>query len=580
LTENNPTQTQNDVLSLSQLVDDLGRLIDQKPSASPDDQASDLAHWRSDAARLLAEVRMTLEGLGRKVENQEKERQQLAAMQSVGALINSSLDQSQVLNTVMDTIIELSGAERGFLMLTDEMTGELAVEVARNINRETIGGSDFEISRSIVGSVAETGTPVVTTNAQADPRFSNQESIISYNLRSILCVPLKIKETTIGVIYADNRIASGIFTDTDRDLLAAFANQAAVAIENARLFKQIRDQLADITEMKNLQDDVFESIASGVITIDPRDRISLYNRAAESILSVPQHRAINRDYRELLVRPMGGVIESLIERVQEDGGYHQLEIDAKMRGRSGTTTLNLTLTPLRDIQQFTQGVALVLDDVSEQKRLESIRRYLPPALVDQVRDVDVVQQPQRRSISVVFGDIRGFTTVSEQWEPEYLIQILNNHLSVAAAAINEEEGLIDKYDGDTVMALYNTPLNPQSDHVERSVRTALAVQERIKAYHSTVEEDQRLHFGIGIHCGEAVVGNVGSPLRKDYSAIGDAVNVAERLQEMAQGGQILISDSVYEQVKDWVEVSELPPVPVRGRRGGVRIYALQGVTHA
>jgi adenylate cyclase len=579
LTENNPTQTQNDVLSLSQLVDDLGRLIDQKPSASPDDQASDLAHWRSDAARLLAEVRMTLEGLGRKVENQEKERQQLAAMQSVGALINSSLDQSQVLNTVMDTIIELSGAERGFLMLTDEMTGELAVEVARNINRETIGGSDFEISRSIVGSVAETGTPVVTTNAQADPRFSNQESIISYNLRSILCVPLKIKETTIGVIYADNRIASGIFTDTDRDLLAAFANQAAVAIENARLFKQIRDQLADITEMKNLQDDVFESIASGVITIDPRDRISLYNRAAESILSVPQHRAINRDYRELLVRPMGGVIESLIERVQEDGGYHQLEIDAKMRGRSGTTTLNLTLTPLRDIQQFTQGVALVLDDVSEQKRLESIRRYLPPALVDQVRDVDVVQQPQRRSISVVFGDIRGFTTVSEQWEPEYLIQILNNHLSVAAAAINEEEGLIDKYDGDTVMALYNTPLNPQSDHVERSVRTALAVQERIKAYHSTVEEDQRLHFGIGIHCGEAVVGNVGSPLRKDYSAIGDAVNVAERLQEMAQGGQVLISDSVYEQVKDWVEVSELPPVPVRGRRGAVRIYALQGVTH-
>jgi adenylate cyclase len=169
--------------------------------------------------------------------------------------------------------------------------------------------------------------------------------------------------------------------------------------------------------------------------------------------------------------------------------------------------------------------------------------------------------------------------VSEQWEPEYLIQILNNHLSVAAAAINEEEGLIDKYDGDTVMALYNTPLNPQSDHVERSVRTALAVQERIKAYHSTVEEDQRLHFGIGIHCGEAVVGNVGSPLRKDYSAIGDAVNVAERLQEMAQGGQVLISDSVYEQVKDWVEVSELPPVPVRGRRGAVRIYALQGVTH-
>ncbi len=577
MTESSSSKTQTDLYELRQLIDDLARIVDKQRQVPIDPRSADLAQWRRDILRALTQARLNLENLARSVETQEKERLQLRALQEVGAVINSSLEQSQVLRSVMDTIIELTGAERAFLMLYNEESGELEVEVARNINRETIAESSFEISRSIVRSVAESGAPVVTTNAQADPRFSSQESIISYNLRSILCVPLKIKDTIIGVIYADNRIASGIFVDTDRDLLAAFANQAAVAIENARLFQQIREQLADITEMKNLQDDVFESITSGVITIDLMDRISLYNRAAERILGVPGHEVMDANYRALLTNPMGSVVESLIEKVQQEGGHFSLEVDATLRNRPGATTLNLALSPLRDMQHDTLGVAVVLDDLSEKKRLESVRRYLPPALVDQVRDVDAAQQPQRREISVVFGDIRGFSSVSEKWAPEFLIEVLNQHLTVAAAAINRFEGLIDKYDGDTVMALYNTPLNPQADHAERAVRTALAVKADVEAYHATIPEEQRLYFGIGVHTGEGVVGNVGSPLRKDYSAIGDAVNLSERLQELAAGGQIILSENTFRQVKGWVVVAPLEPVQVRGRQAMERIYELQGI---
>lgn len=527
--------------------------------------------------RLLTQADLTMDALSRGLASQDKEQRQLRALQDVGAVINSSLEQMDVLNMVMDTIIQLTGAERSFLMLHDEDSGELSVEAARNINRETLEGSSFEISRSIVSSVAESGEPVVTTNAQADPRFAGQESIISYNLRSILCVPLQIKENSIGVIYADNRIVSGIFVDADRDILAAFANQAAVAIENARLFRQIREQLEDITEMKNLQDDVFESIASGVITIDLADRISLYNRAAERILGVPVHQVLNRDYRFLLNDPMGNVVESVIENIQDKGGQHQMELDVRARGRSEATTLDLSFSPLRDMQQQTQGVALVLDDVSEKKRLESVRRYLPPALVDRVRDVDAFQKAQRREISVVFADIRGFTTVSEKWEPEFLIEVLNEHLTVAAAAINLQEGLIDKYDGDTVMVLFNTPLNPQENHAERAVRTALAMRQDLAAYHEGIPEYQRLYFGVGVHTGDAVVGNVGSPLRKDYSAVGDAVNLSERLQELAEGGQIIISDNTYQLVKKWVSVTRMEPVQVKGRQAMEQLYRLEGI---
>jgi class 3 adenylate cyclase len=229
------------------------------------------------------------------------------------------------------------------------------------------------------------------------------------------------------------------------------------------------------------------------------------------------------------------------------------------------------------MHQETQGVALVLDDVTENKRLEIVRRYLPPALVDQVRDIDAVQKPQRRQISIVFADIRGFTTISEQWDPELIIQVLNNHLTVAAAAISHQEGMIDKYDGDTVMALFNSPLNPQVDHALRAVRTALAIQNDLAEYHRHNPDDLHLQFGIGVHSGDAVVGNVGSPLRKDYSAIGDAVNLSKRLQELAEGGQILITQSTYDQVLDLVSVTSLDEVQVKGRQAINQIYQLDGM---
>jgi len=577
LTDKSTSKATQELEKLRLNLVELGDVAEQQHRAMITANQGGMAQSYNALLRLLTQVNLTVESLSRGLSTQEKERHQLRAMQEVGAVINSSLEQFEVLNMVMDTIIQLTGAERGFLMLHNESSGELEVEVARNINHETLEGSSFEISRSIVESVAESGAPVVTTNAQADPRFASQESIISYNLRSILCVPLKIKDNMIGVIYADNRIVSGIFVDADRDLLAAFANQAAVAIENARLFRQIRQQLADITEMKNLQDDVFESIASGVITIDLSDRISLYNRAAERILGIPAHQVIDQDYRILLNAPMGNEVERVIERIQDVGDHHHMELDADLRGHSQPVALNLSFSSLRDMQQQTQGVALVVDDVSEKKRLEVVRRYLPPALVDQVRDVDAAVSPQRRDISVVFADIRGFTTVSEKWEPEFLIAVLNEHLTIAAAAINLNEGLIDKYDGDTVMALYNTPLNPQVDHVERAVRTALGIQADLAEYHKTIPEYQRLLFGIGLHSGDAVVGNVGSPLRKDYSAIGDAVNLSQRLQELADGGQIIITENVCRQVESWANVTRLEPVQVKGRQALEQIYLLDGL---
>jgi GAF domain-containing protein len=175
------------------------------------------------------------------------------ALNDVIQAINSSVETDEVLRIVMDNMIRLVKAERGFLMLRNE-EGEFSIRMARNWEHESLDPSEAAISRSVIRRVMSDGEPVVTTNAKEDPRFGGQESIIIHNMRSILCTPLKVKGKLTGVLYVDNRIHAGIFTEAERDLLAAFANHAAVALENARLFESVSRSLAEVTELKNLMD--------------------------------------------------------------------------------------------------------------------------------------------------------------------------------------------------------------------------------------------------------------------------------------------------------------------------------------
>lgn len=517
--------------------------------------------------RRIEALRQAAGRQARELQTQATEKGRLLALQEVGAALNSSLDLDVVLRQVMDAIIQLTSAERAMLLLDGD--DGLEVKIARNLSRETLeNDASLDISRTIVRRVAETGEAIVTINAQEDERFSAEHSIVSYKLRSILCAPLKIKGETTGVIYADNRVASGIFGDADRDLLAAFADQAAVAIDNARLFHEVAG-------MKRLMDSVFASIASGVITIDANDRIALYNRAAERILGLPAADMPSPADSSVLIE-LGLPVADIVRWVKAEGSTHNVELElTPARPPSHTTTVHLTASPLRTIEnERLGGVALVLEDVSEKKRMESLRRYLPPALVDQVRDLDGAQKPQRRTITVLFADIRDFSRMGEHVDPEELIGLANGLFTEAVAAISECHGLIDKFMGDAVMALFNTPLNPQPDHVAQAIRAALAIQARLATHRRGLPPERALHCGIGIHTGETVVGNVGSSQRKDYSAVGDVVNLCKRLQELAGYDEILISRNVYELVRERVLVESLPPVQVRGRQTQEEVFRL------
>lgn len=529
----------------------------------------------------LNDIAKRIQDAGTRLGTLEHERDQYRALADVAALINSSLDLTQVLNEVMDTIIQLSGAERGYLMLRNEQTGELEFRIARNVDRQSIDSSEFEISRSIVQRVSESGEPLLTTNAQEDTRFQHAESIVSYSLRSILCVPLVLKGEVTGVIYTDNKIHAGLFTDQTRDLLLAFANQAAVAIENARLFSQLRATLDEISEMKNLQDNIFASIASGVITTDLANQITYINRRAQQILDLELDENFTAGLDEILP-PLDSRFDMMVGQAQEAGQrLTGIEFETEL-ARRGKAFLSMHLSPLKDAHENTQGIAIVLDDLTEAKRREAqlsgVRRYLPVEVVDGIRSADELKLGgTRQVISILFGDIRGFSTFSEHLDPEKLVEIINTYMTIASDSIHHQQGVIDKFMGDAVMALYNTSLRPQEDHAMRAVRSAALMIADIRAYHETVPADERLQFGIGVHTGEAVVGNVGSPERLDYTAMGDSVNLAKRLQEVAAPMQILISDATYQLIRDQVEVRELEPIQVKGRTQYTKVFELLSV---
>jgi PAS domain S-box-containing protein len=526
----------------------------------------------------LVQIEGGLERFGKAVTEMEAQYGNSMALAEISQVVNSSLELDDVLRIVMDTIIRLTRAERGFLMLRDE-NNQLVSTVARNWEKESLNSTEAAVSRTVIQKVIESGEAILTTNAQEDPRLSGQESIVAFNLRSILCVPLKVKNELIGVIYADNRIRSGIFKEGERDLLVAFSNQAAVAIDNARLFSSLKKTLAEVTELKNLMDNIFASITSGVITLNISNQITLANRAAEQILGQAQKDIVGRSFDEALAPVSKEIQPHLLEVRRKETAVVDLEFSPSHPQR-GHVDWRFNLSPLKDAAQKTQGVAIVLDDLTERKRLEAQRklfeRMVSPAVIEQLDPNQLQLGGKRTFITAIFADIRGFTSFSEKQSPEKLVAILNRYLARMAEAVLAQEGTIDKFMGDAIMAWYNAPI-PQSDHTLRAVKTALMIRDSVEQLYRELPAEDHLSFGAGIHYGEAVLGLIGTERRLEYTAISDSVNTAKRIQENSARNQILISRDAYERVRKDVEAKQVAAMTVKGKAKPLDVFEVIGL---
>lgn len=534
----------------------------------------------------LETIREGLDKLGNRIQEQEIELAQLRILVDTAELINSTLDLDTVLNSVMDEVISLMGAERGYIMLRNPQTNELEPRVTRWSEQMGGGSNDLIMSRTIVDRVVKTGEAIITTNAQEDERFAGQDSIIGFALRSIICVPLIFRDEIMGAVYCDNRFRDALFRQRERRLLTAFANQATIAIQNAQLFEQIKEALREITEFKVLLDNILASIASGVITTDTKGKITTYNEASQTILARPAQTTIGQHLTEALPW-VSSYIQKDWELAQTELISQMIEVETEIPER-GQVNLNFKLSPLQDNSNRTQGVAITIDDLTELKRRDSqlaaVRRYLPPAMVDNIRSIEqLALGGEKREVTVMFVEVRPFESFPSAMPPADLMESLNTYLTIGSEAIQHHLGLIDKFMGNEIMCIFNTQLNPQENHAWDAVQAALRMAANYRTlamYGASDTVDQNSYYRVGIHTGVATLGNVGSIDRREFSAIGDTVNLAHRLLENSQPAQIIISQETLECCEpflkevSWLGIKELDAIQVKGRVKAARVYEI------
>lgn len=205
-------------------------------------------------------------------------------------------------------------------------------------------------------------------------------------------------------------------------------------------------------------------------------------------------------------------------------------------------------------------------------------RYVAPRVVEHMltQSAEVSLGGTRQTVAVLFADIRGFSAFSVQFTPEVLVKLLNLYLSTAADAVLAEEGTLDKFMGDAVMAFFNAPL-PQPDYLLRAIRAAWQLCRRVEELHQQLAPEHQLQFKVGVGLGEVIVGNIGTAQLMNFTIIGDAVNKAKRLQENAQGGQILIAQETYELLKPQIQAQYVAEIHLKGQNLPEPVYEVLGL---
>jgi adenylate cyclase len=497
----------------------------------------------------LSSVRSDLGKLETSLVEEQTELGQLRALAGMAAEITTSLEVQTVLEETMDLVIALTRAERGYVVSTDTLTGDFVFHVSRDDTlkpTQAQSGTKPQISHSVLRRVIESGEPLLTDNASDDDRFEGNVSVVNLSLRSVLCVPLNFNGETLGAVYVDNRLQAGIFTEREKNTLMAFANTAAVALANARMYQEVQRALNEITQTKQLMDNVFDSIGSGLIATNASDEITTFNRAAETILEVPTSEIIGKRLRDVLPRIAVDLREHLANIRQHVD--EQEVIDSLLTRKDGSTrAVSFKLTPLQLSDNQIDGVAVVADDVTDKREREQqlriMKTYLPQELVDKIGDISQLSLGggEKREVTCLFVEVYALGKLKDK-RPREVMELLNTYIGAATSCIHETQGVVDKYMGNEVMAMWNTQLNPLKDHAQLAIEAALLMRETFTAMYAEfgLNPDEPL-YRIGMHTGVATLGNVGSPNRRDFTAIGDSINLCKRLEENSKYGEIIVS---------------------------------------
>jgi adenylate cyclase len=524
--------------------------------------ASDLTMLES----MTSQCAITLQTLQR-LERMSHERQREVDFLNVVSDLTSELELATLLARVVSETTRMLDCDRTTLFLNDEKTGELFSYVVDTLELKEIR---FPNHLGIAGTVFTSGESIRIPYAYADLRFNPDfDRQSGYFTRCVLCVPIFNKEgKTIGVTQSLNK-RGGSFTPEDESRLRAFTAQVASALENAKLF-------SDVQAMRNYNAAMLASMSNGVITFDEQGLANTCNAAGSRILGLAEEELVGKTPEEVF-----GGSEWLVEHIHlvARARTTELAMDAELAVDGATVSANVTVLPMLSSDDDQLGTLVMIEDISNEKRVKStLARYMDPDLADRLLEAGPHEGGlggNESVATVLFSDIRSFTTLAEQLGAQPTVTLLNDYFERMVDCISQQGGMLDKFIGDAIMAVFGLPVAAEDDE-DRALRAAISMIRSLWAWNR--EREQRgeppLDMGIGLNTDSVVAGNIGSPKRMDYTIIGDGVNLASRLEGACKQyrTRILLSELTHAKLKGVYRLREVDRVIVKGKSKPVAIF--------
>ena len=467
-----------------------------------------------------------------------------------------------ILSKILGVAVDVLDADRGSIFLYDPLTEELYARHA-----EGLGARELRIDSGLglVGTAFSTGELVNVADAYQDARFSPAlDWQIRYRTRSVLCAPIYGNDgQRVGVVQLLNK-RRGVFTAADERRLKGLASQMGVTIDYTRLFEQA-------LSMKSYNESMLRSLSNGVVTVDLARIVTFVNQAASRILRLDAQNAVGRRLGDIF-DGLNAWVGQAVEEAGADGIEKMLpNSEFYFEHDDAWVPANLTLVPLRDGKQTPLGTMIVIEDLQRESELRrTMSRYLSNEVIDRLMD-----DPEgglggsSHEVTILFSDIRDYTALAERLGPGETVSMLNEYFSFMEDVVTNRGGVIDKYIGDAIMALFGSPF-PTDNDPGNAVRAAIDMFQALQILNArrAAEDKAAIRIGVGIGSGSVVTGSIGSPKRKDFTVIGDAVNLAARTEAATKtyGADILVCGTTWLQLK----------MPPRARR--VDVVRLRGQT--
>ncbi len=412
------------------------------------DQTGEIPNMMATSDPKQASVHSAIESLaeGRK---SEQLRERFALLQDISQEMVSELRLDQLLKFILDKTFSVLNVDNGLILLVDPETRRLVPSAIRLHEKRLKKADQLRVSQTVLREAYQKKIGVLCIDAENDDQFAGQQSIIAFGMRSVMCVPLILRDEVLGLIHLDNESMHSAFSREDLDFLTMLAGQAAMAVHNARLLDKI---------------------------------------------------------------------------------------------------------------------------VREETMRSHLERYFSPAIASKIaaNEIQLDRVGSGVEATVLYSDIRNFTTLSEQTEPETLVEFLNTYFAAMADLVFEYDGTLDKYVGDALVAVFGSPI-PDEEASLKAAQCALAMIETVQDMKFEVGE---VKIGIGLHRGYVVHGNVGSKKVMQYTVIGDTVNTAARLSDKALPNQVVISRALRDAIPAAMKANPLGEMELKGKIKPIETFEL------